>query len=218
MFAGRIKKLKKRAVFGVFGSKNQQSLRDLGLSSLLPGIEMPGYFQVSLRDKEEKRQVSWRIFNASALVLSMDALAIFPFLRHSRAVTKPLALIYYFYLLPGSQMAAKLQELGYRVQTVPDLGALKEIAETEKPLVILMEILGQKDSCAEIFKLKNYPMTFHIPILAFSLKHDPELQKAATTAGASLLASSENLLVQLPQLLEQVLQFDDREHPAIPSN
>ena len=128
-------------------------------------------------------------------------------------MTKPLALIYYFNLLPGSQLAAKLQDMGYRVQPVPDLSALKEIAENEKPLLIIMEILGQKDSCAEIFKIKNYPMTFHIPILAYSMKHDADLQKAATAAGASLLASSENLMVQLPQLLEQVLEFDPNELP-----
>ena len=55
-------------------------------------------------------------------------------------MSKPLALLCYSNLLPGSQLAGKLPDMGYRVLTVTKPEELLETCETEKPLVVLAEI------------------------------------------------------------------------------
>ena len=48
-------------------------------------------------------------------------------------MSKPLALLYYTNLLPGSQLAGKLQDLGYRVQTVSSPTLLPTACNDEMP-------------------------------------------------------------------------------------
>jgi|GEM_PF-112124 len=138
----------------------------------------------------------------------MKFFAIYAGLFHSPAMTKPLALVFYSNLLPGSQLANRLQDLGYRVQTVSEIATLEAAAEREKPLVLLAEISRQAEACAAIAQLKTNPATRHIPVLAFAAGQNKNLQAAAQKAGASLLASNAAVLEQLPQLLEQILQVD----------
>ncbi|MDB6037528.1 MAG: hypothetical protein JWM99_1369 [Verrucomicrobiales bacterium] len=124
-------------------------------------------------------------------------------------MTKPLALVFYEELLPGSQLVNRLQDLGYRVQTVVQLGELLTAAEKEKPMVLLMDLKAASgDIAGAIRQIKSGPQTSHLPILAFTGKKNRELQKSATAAGASLVAFDDAILKQLPQLLEQVLQVD----------
>ncbi len=125
-------------------------------------------------------------------------------------MTKPLALIFYHNLVPGSQLANRLQELGYRVQIVENgaLGELPLVAERERPILFVAEVLSQTPVYAAIAALKAYAPTQHIPVLAFAADADKALQAAAKQAGASLLASNRALLDQLPQLLDQILQVE----------
>ena len=55
-------------------------------------------------------------------------------------MSKPLALVYYSNLLPGSQLAGRLLDLGYRVQSLSSAVLLPETCETEMPLVLIAEI------------------------------------------------------------------------------
>jgi CheY-like chemotaxis protein len=119
-------------------------------------------------------------------------------------MSKPLALVCYANLLPGSQISNRLLDLGYSVQTA-QAGELDSAAEREKPLLILAEVSQQTNVCSAISKLKANPTTQHIPILAFS--EATELAEARQ-AGASLVASSNAILGQLPHLLEQILQVE----------
>lgn len=125
-------------------------------------------------------------------------------------MTKPLALIYYFNLLPGTQIANRLYELGYRVQVVESgaLGQVVEIAAKETPLLFLTEAAPPDPVCATISALKGNPATQHIPVLAYASKPDKSLQVATKTAGASLLANSQGLVDQLAQLLDQILMVE----------
>lgn len=121
---------------------------------------------------------------------------------------KPLALVFYEQLLPGSQLVNRLQDLGYRVQTVTDATALQRVAEAEKPMVILADLVVRRsDICGEIARLKNHPATGHIPVLGFGGDQDA-LRQRSRSAGVSLTASSAGILEQLPHLLDQVLQVD----------
>jgi PleD family two-component response regulator len=123
-------------------------------------------------------------------------------------MSKPLALLYYSNLLPGSQLTNRLQDLGYRVQTVENVAFLPPDCEREKPLVVIAELLPAGDACAAIAKVKKSPATQHIPVLAFSEVHDAAIQASAIEAGVTLLAGNAAIAEQLPRLLDQVLQIE----------
>ena len=64
-------------------------------------------------------------------------------------MTTPLALVFYEHLLPGSQLVNRLQDLGYRVQTVAEACALVAQAELARPLVVVADLASAKaDVCA----------------------------------------------------------------------
>ncbi len=123
-------------------------------------------------------------------------------------MSEPLAILHYSSLMPGGQLANKLQDLGYRVQTLADMTRLVEVCQVEKPLVVVAEILPGGPVCASIAQLKQDPSTRHIPVLAYSAAQDPALQHQAREAGVSLLAGTAAISEHLPRLLDQVLQLE----------
>jgi len=123
-------------------------------------------------------------------------------------MSKPLALLYYSNLMPGGQLANRLQDLGYRVQTLADMAQLPETCQREKPLVVVAEILPGGPACASIAQLKKDPATQHIPVLGYAAAQDPAQQLQATEAGISLLAGHAAISEHLPRLLDQVLQVE----------
>ncbi|HEX4121512.1 MAG TPA: hypothetical protein VH619_12900 [Verrucomicrobiae bacterium] len=123
-------------------------------------------------------------------------------------MSKPLALVYYSNLMPGSQLSNRLKDLGYRVQTMDTLAQLPSACETEKPLVVIAEMLPAAAACAAIAEVKGNPATRHIPVLGFTAVHDPAMQTEAKESGIALLAGSVAIAEQLPQLLDQILQVE----------
>jgi CheY-like chemotaxis protein len=124
-------------------------------------------------------------------------------------MTKPLALLVYEQLLPGSQLVNRLQDLGYRVLALNDLGLLAAQARQEKPLLALVDLAFRTaDACAAIRSLREAGETAHVPVIAFCDPQNLKLQKSARSAGATLIAASDGILDQLPALLEQALQID----------
>lgn len=121
---------------------------------------------------------------------------------------KPLALLHYSNLMPGSQLSNRLLDLGYRVQILSDITRLAETCQTEKPLVVVVEILAGTPACASVAKLRKDPQTQHIPVLGYSPAADPALQLEATEAGVTLLAGVAAMAEHLPRLLDQVLQIE----------
>ena len=121
----------------------------------------------------------------------------------------PLAILLYENLIPGTHLVSRLQDLGYRVQTVHDPRLLVEQSAREKPLVAVLDLFSTKlDVCREIKSLKNNSATAHVPIVAFADETNSELQKAAYAAGADLVANNTAVVLHLSQFLEQVLQVD----------
>jgi len=121
----------------------------------------------------------------------------------------PLAILLYENLIPGTQLVSRLQDLGYRVQTVHDPRLLVEQSTREKPLVVVLDLFSTKlDVCHEIKSLKNNSATAHIPVMAFADQTKLELQEAAHAAGADLVANNTTMVLHLAQFLEQVLQVD----------
>lgn len=123
-------------------------------------------------------------------------------------MSKPLALVYYSNLLPGSQLAVRLQDLGYRVQSVSSAAQLPPASESDRPLVVIAELFPPADARAAIARLRGNPATQHIPVLGFCRAHDDDAQTQARKAGVTLLAANDAIVEQLPQLLERILQVE----------
>ncbi len=125
-------------------------------------------------------------------------------------MTQPLALVLYERLLPGSQVVNRLQDLQYRVQTVPDGNRLHECAAQASPLLVLVDLgCTRTDVCAAIAKVRANPATRHLPIVAFGEDDAPApLATAAQAAGATLVVGETAILNHLPQLLEQALRVE----------
>lgn len=124
-------------------------------------------------------------------------------------MTQPLALLFYYNLLPGTQLVNRMQDLGYRVQIVSDPSKLVAQALQEKPIVVVADLSAQRnDLFSAIRELRDAAATQHIPVLAYARQADDAVQAAARTAGANLVALEDGLLAQLPQLLDQVLAVD----------
>ena len=124
-------------------------------------------------------------------------------------MTKPLALFFYENLLPGSQLVNRMQDLGYRVQVINDAHLLVDQAIQEKPLLVVTDLACQRaDLCQVIKELRQTPATAHIPVLPITAQTNEQRQAAAREAGATLAAAEDAILVQLPQLLEKVLEVE----------
>src|SRR5438552_4525938 len=111
-------------------------------------------------------------------------------------MTQPLALLLYEKLLPGSQLANRLQDLGWRVQTLHDGDALTRLAEEHKPVLVLADLVSSHGSvCAAIKYLRDNKSTEHIPVIAFAA--DEALHKEAAGAGATLAVGDAAVLQHL---------------------
>jgi len=123
-------------------------------------------------------------------------------------MSKPLALVYYSNLLPGSQLPGRLQDMGYRVQSVSSAELLATACDSEMPLVVIAELAPTAAACAAISELRANPATQHIPVLGFSRTHNAAMQSQAREAGVTLLAADAGIAEQLPQLLDRILQVE----------
>ncbi|MBI3414857.1 MAG: hypothetical protein HY043_05965 [Verrucomicrobia bacterium] len=124
-------------------------------------------------------------------------------------MTSPLALLVYENLMPGSQLVNRLQDLGYRVQTLNDARQLVATAESEKALVVIVDLRAKNSDVNEaIQNLKAHPATAHIPVIAFVDPKQTGPHAAAQAAGANLVASPATILQHLPQFLDQALELN----------
>src|SRR5882672_9380576 len=67
----------------------------------------------------------------------------------SSVMKRPLTLCLYEKLLPGGQLVNRLQDLGYRVQSLSDPKSLVEHAEREKPLVVIADLEPRQNQVCE---------------------------------------------------------------------
>ena len=124
-------------------------------------------------------------------------------------MTRPLALVVYERLLPGSQILNRLRDLNYRVQAVTDADKLVEVAEQSRPMLVLADLESSRQNvCAALSRLRQTPSTGHLPVIAFGGENTPEAHAAARAAGATLIVGEAAILTHLPQFLDQALQID----------
>ncbi len=99
-------------------------------------------------------------------------------------MTKPLAIIHYERLMPGSQLTHRLTDLGYRVQTVPEAPDLLETARRDKPMIIIVDLAVKKANMCEVIQgLRSETETEHVPIIGFAPAKDQKLHAEAMRCG-----------------------------------
>jgi len=123
---------------------------------------------------------------------------------------QPLAIVIYERLLPGSQLVNRLQDLGYRVQTLADSEKLVATAETAGPMVVIADLGGpaSENLLSAINRLRKNASTAHLPVVAFAGEPLQPHQEAANRAGITLLVSETAILNHLGPCLERALLLD----------
>lgn len=123
-------------------------------------------------------------------------------------MTQPLILLAYEKLLPGSQLVNRLEDQGYRVRSVSDVALMIEVAETEKPLLIIVDMEPDHAKVAQaIVKLNGHSATSHIPIIALTPSNDAQAEQTARRAGATLVVGNSAILIHLDQFIQQALEI-----------
>jgi PleD family two-component response regulator len=121
-------------------------------------------------------------------------------------MTPPLALVLYEKLLPGSQLANRLQDLNWRVQVVSEANGLAAAAEQHKPLLVFADLVSSRKNVeSAISKLRQNEATKHVPVIAFTAEQDQNVFDSAIKAGATLVANDTAILQHLGQFIEQAL-------------
>ena len=124
-------------------------------------------------------------------------------------MTKPLALVLYENLFPGSQLVNKLDDMGYRVESIDDPAQALPACVSRKPMLLIADLYSQKgDVCDAIALLGKTETTAHIPVLAINPNDNVKLRDRAVAAGAKLVVADEALLQHLDHFLNQVLEID----------
>jgi DNA-binding NarL/FixJ family response regulator len=119
-------------------------------------------------------------------------------------MTQPLALLLYEKLLPGTQLVNRLQDIGWRVQTLHDPAGLTRAAEEHKPILVLADLSATNASVYDgIGHLRRNQSTSHVPVIAFGA--DESTHKPALEAGATLVVSDTAVLQHLNQFIDQAL-------------
>lgn len=123
-------------------------------------------------------------------------------------MTQPLALIYYERVMPGSQLANRLQDLNYRVLSLNKTARLADIVQKESPLLLFVDLATSGDICACIAELRSKPATAHLPVIGFAPDNALHLLTAAQNAGANMAVTETAIINHLSHLIDQALQLD----------
>ena len=124
-------------------------------------------------------------------------------------MTQPLALLLYEKLFPGSHLVNRLDDLGYRVQSLSKPVNLVEQVLHEKPLLVLVDVEPNPGPvCEAIAALHECPETAHIPVVAITGDaEDNQGKEEARKAGARLVVQENAILAHLAHFLDQALEL-----------
>lgn len=122
---------------------------------------------------------------------------------------KPLALLLHERLFPGSKLAARLEELQYRVLTVADPAQLATLARAEKPMVIVADLAHRRPAVlTAVGELHRQADTAHIPVIGYLTRDDEGARREAAEAGVRVVTTDATVVAHLPQFLELALHLE----------
>jgi PleD family two-component response regulator len=123
-------------------------------------------------------------------------------------MTQPLALLLYEKLFPGSHLVTRLEDLGYRVQSLSEPGNLVKQALEAKPLLIVADAGPEPESVFRaITELTRCQETSHIPVVAITPEAGEEVSAQGREAGARLVVQENAILAHLAHFLDQALEL-----------
>ena len=123
-------------------------------------------------------------------------------------MTRPLALVYYEKLMPGSQLVNKLQDMNYRVQTSGSAAGFQSLAQEGKPLLAIVDLAGGEEVCRAIAALKQDGSTDHIPVIAFAGEGAARWMESAQRAGAEVVVTDAAITNHLADMLDRALNLE----------
>ena len=124
-------------------------------------------------------------------------------------MTKPLAVVFYEALLPGTRLANRLTDLGYRVQSVTSIAELPDVLRREPPMVLVAQLTPRTGSIAPVIAtLKADAALAHLPVIGYLPPRQTAEQTVALASGVNLVAADTAVLDQLAQLLEHALAVE----------
>lgn len=124
-------------------------------------------------------------------------------------VIRPLAIVFYEKLLPGTQVVNRLTDLGYRVTATQTAVDVPRLVREHRPMVVIADLaLRHGDFCGIISQLRASPELAHVPVLGYCDSKNRKLVEAALEAGAKLVAAEQGIPDQLAQLLDHVLAVE----------
>lgn len=122
-------------------------------------------------------------------------------------MTKPLALVLYQNIFPCAQLVNRLDDMGYRVETLTEAGELVPETRAKKPIIVVADLYAEDgDVCGAIQALKANKDIAHVPILAINPNNNEALRREALSCGANLVVADEVVLHHLPEFLNQALE------------
>ena len=122
---------------------------------------------------------------------------------------KPLAMLCMDSPVLGSQLAARLSELGYQIHEVKDPSKLFALTGKHMPFLIITELGQSRQKTLESIRLiRSADSTKHIPILGVDRLTSNQPDPDSLTSGITLVAAEKRILDQLPDLLEQLLAME----------
>jgi CheY-like chemotaxis protein len=126
-----------------------------------------------------------------------------------RTMKRPLILLAYEKMIPGTQLVTRLEDLGYEVRTVGERDKLVEEAERGKPMMMIVDLEPHSEEMSqEIGKVRANAPTMHLPIIALIDAKRKGAEEEARKAGATMVVYENVILQHLRQFLEQALELD----------
>lgn len=122
---------------------------------------------------------------------------------------QPTALVVHDRLMPGTALANRLVDRGWRVHSQTGINGLFEWMRSYRPMLLVIQLdLRVGDVCRLIQDLRADAGLTHIAILAYGPVANSRLRESAIAAGAQVVAAESSILDQLPSLIDTALAVD----------
>lgn len=127
----------------------------------------------------------------------------------SRVPSQPVSLVVHDRLMPGSAIANRLVDRGWRVHTHGGVEGFLDQLRHRRPMLLVVQLdLRGGEVCRLIEELRADVELAHIAVLAYGPVSNIRLRDAAIAAGAQVVAADSSILDQLPSLIETALSVD----------
>lgn len=125
------------------------------------------------------------------------------------APSQPVCIVLHDRLMPGSAIANRLVDRGWKVHTHPGVDGILDRLRHRRPMLLVVQLdLRGGDVCRLIEEMRADVELAHIAVLAYGPVANIRQRDEAIAAGAQVVAADSSILDQLPSLIETALALD----------